>query len=60
MRGFQQTEGIDYAETSSLEVKPMSYKAIFALAAANNWDVYQMDVKTVFLYGLIEGEVYVQ
>ncbi len=60
MRGFQQTEGIDYAETSALEVKPMSYKAIFALAAANNWDVHQMDVKTVFLYGLTEGEVYVQ
>ena len=38
----------------------MSYKAIFALAAAKNWEVHQMDVKTAFLYGLIEGEVYVR
>ncbi len=38
----------------------MSYKAIFALAAANNWEVHHMDVKMSFLYGLIEGEVYVR
>lgn len=60
VRDFQQREGIDYAETFVLVVKLMSYKAIFALAAAKNWEVYQMDVKTAFLYGLIEGEVYVR
>ena len=60
VRGFQQREGIDYAETFASVVKPMSYKAIFALAAAKNWEVHQMDVKTAFLYGLIEGEVYVR
>ena len=36
VRGFQQKEGIDNAETFALVVKPMSYKAIFALAAAKN------------------------
>ena len=60
VRGFQQREGIDYAENFASVVKPMSYKAIFALAAAKNWEVHQMDVKTAFLYGLIEGEVYVR
>lgn len=60
VRGFQQREGIDYAETLASVVKPMSYKAIFALAAAKNWEVHQMDFKTAFLYGLIEGEVYVR
>ena len=59
VRGFQQKEGIDYAETFASVVKLMSYKAIFALACANNWEIHQMDVKTAFLYGLIEGEVYV-
>ena len=60
VRGFQQREGIDYPETFALVVKPMSYKAIFALVAAKNWEVHQMNVKTAFLYGLIEREVYVR
>lgn len=50
IRGFQQKENIDYVKTFALVVKPMSYKAIFALAAANNGEVYQIDVKTIFLY----------
>ncbi len=60
VRGFQQREGINIAEIFASLVKLMSYKAIFALAAAKHWEVHQMDVKTAFLYGLIEGEVYVQ
>lgn len=38
----------------------MSYKAIFAISAAKNWQIHQIDVKTVFLYCLIEGEVHVR
>ena len=34
MRSFQHRESIDYAETFASVVKPMSYKAIFAVAAA--------------------------
>ncbi len=60
MRDFQQREGIDYSETFASVVKPMSYKAIFSLAATKNWEVHQMDVKTAFLYRLIEEKVYVQ
>ena len=56
---FQQREGINYAETFASIVKPISYKAIFAIAAAKNWEVHQMDVKTAFLYGLIEIEFYI-
>ena len=59
IRGFQQREGIAYAKTFASVVKPMSYKAIFAMSYANNWEIHQMDVKTAFLYGLIEDEVYV-
>ena len=59
MSGFQQREGIDYAETFSFVVKPMSYKVIFAIAVAKNWEDDQMDVKTAFLYRFIEGKVYV-
>lgn len=60
VRGFQQREGLDYHETFASVVKPMSYKAIFALAAALDWDIEQMDVKTAFLYGAIEEELYME
>lgn len=60
VRGFEQREGLDYNETFASVVKPMSYKAIFALAAAEDWDLEQMDVKTAFLYGDVEEEIYVE
>ena len=60
VRGFEQREGIDYNETFASVVKPMSYKAIFAIAAANDWEIHQMDVKTAFLYGRVDEEIYVE
>ena len=60
VRGFEQLEGLDYHETFASVVKPMSYKAIFAIAAANDWDIEQMDVKTAFLYGNVDEEIYVE
>lgn len=59
VRGFEQREGIDFNETFASVVKPMSYKAIFALAAALDWKLEQMDVKTAFLYGNVEETIYV-
>ena len=60
VRGFEQREGIDYNETFASVVKPMSYKAIFAIAAANDWEIHHMDVKTAFLYGRVDEEIYVE
>jgi hypothetical protein len=59
VRGFEQREGLDYTETFAGVVKPMSYKAIFALAAAYDWEIEQMDVKTAFLYGAVEEDVWI-
>ncbi|EGU71915.1 hypothetical protein FOXB_17576, partial [Fusarium oxysporum f. sp. conglutinans Fo5176] len=60
VRGFEQQEGIDYNETFASVVKPMTYKAIFAIAAALDLELEQMDVKTAFLYGKIDEEIYVE
>ena len=60
VRGFTQEEGVDYDETFASVVKPMSYKALFAIAAALDLEVEQMDVKTAFLYGDIDHEIYVE
>lgn len=49
VRGFAQEEGIDYDESFASVVKPMSYKALFEIAAAQGLDIEQMDVKTAFL-----------
>lgn len=46
-------------KTFASVVKPMSYKAIFAIAAARDWEVHQMDVKTAFLYGGVEEDIYI-
>ncbi|KAI2767295.1 hypothetical protein CBS147339_9477 [Penicillium roqueforti] len=60
VRGFTQEEGIDYEETFASVVKPMSYKALFAIGAALDLEIEQMDVKTAFLYGNIDHEIYVE
>jgi hypothetical protein len=60
VRGFTQEEGIDYEETFASVVKPMSYKALFAIGAALDFEIEQMDVKTAFLYGYIDHEIYVE
>jgi len=57
VRGFEQEEGIDYHETFASVVKPMSYKALFAIAAAKDWEIEQMDVITAFLYGKVTEDI---
>ncbi|KJZ70698.1 hypothetical protein HIM_09922 [Hirsutella minnesotensis 3608] len=59
-KGYEQHEGIDYSETFASVVKPESYRTIFAIAAAEDLEIEQMDVKTAFLYGDIDEEVYLE
>jgi hypothetical protein len=59
VKGFEQREGIDFNETFASVVKPMSYKMIFAITAALDLELEQIDVKTAFLYGLVNEEIYV-
>ena len=59
-RGFSQKEGIDYDETFALVACFTSIHTIIALAAAMGWKLFQMDVKTTFLNGEIEEEVYIE
>jgi hypothetical protein len=58
--GFSQKEGIDYEETFSPVVRYTSIRAILVIVAVMKWKVHQMDVKTTFLNGVIEEEVYVE
>lgn len=57
-KGFTQRHGIDYDETFSPVVRYSSIRFLVALAAKFDLDIHQMDVKTAFLYGDIEEEIY--
>ena len=57
---FQQILGIDYEETFAAVVKSSSYKILLAIAATLSWKCRKMDVKTAFLNGELEEEVYMK
>jgi hypothetical protein len=59
-KGYLQRHEIDFDQTWASVVKLMTYKALFAFAAANQWYIRQRDVKTAFLNGEITEEVYVE
>eukprot|EP00253_Pinus_taeda_P006891 PITA_06891 len=59
-RGFSQIKGIDYEETFALVARYSSIRMILALSTQMGWHIHQMDVKTTFLSGVIEEEVYVE
>jgi hypothetical protein len=58
--GFSENEGIDYEETFAPVTRYTSIRTIIALAAKMKWKLHQMDVKTTFLNGVIEEEVYIE
>ena len=59
-RGFSQKEAIDYEETFSPVERHTSIRTIMALASMMKSNLHQMDVKTTFLNGVIEEEVYIE
>ena len=59
-RGFSQVEGIDYDETFAPVARYTSIRTIMAIAVEMGWRIHQMDVKTAFLNGILEEEVYIE
>jgi hypothetical protein len=57
---FSQQEEEDYDETFSPIARYTSIRDIISLAASMGWSLHQMDVKTAFLNGVIEEEVYIE
>ncbi|GJV89484.1 putative reverse transcriptase, RNA-dependent DNA polymerase [Tanacetum coccineum] len=58
-QGYTQEEGIDYDEVFTLVARIEEIRLFLAYALFKDFGVYQMDVKSAFLYGKIEEEVYV-
>ncbi|WVZ85101.1 LOW QUALITY PROTEIN: hypothetical protein U9M48_032056 [Paspalum notatum var. saurae] len=58
--GFYQKEGIDYEETFAPVARLEAIRILLAFAASKGFKLQQMDVKSAFLNGYIEEEVYVR
>nr|GEW91248.1 hypothetical protein [Tanacetum cinerariifolium] len=58
-KGYAQKEGVDFEESFAPVARLEAVRLFIAYAAHKSFTVYQMDVKTVFLYGPLKEEVYV-
>lgn len=57
-KGYHQQEGLNYGENYSPVVKLISTHLILPIAISSNWIIRQLDVKNVFLHGIIEEYVF--
>nr|GEU49604.1 Gag-Pol polyprotein [Tanacetum cinerariifolium] len=58
-KGYAQKEGVDFEESFAPVARLETVRLFIAYAAHKSFTVYQMDVKTAFLYGPLKEEVYV-
>jgi hypothetical protein len=59
-QGYSQKEGINYEETFAPVACLEAIRSLLAFAVAKGFKLFQMDVKSAFLNGVIEEEVYVK
>ena len=57
---FSQVEGVDYDETFVLVARFSSIRAVIFVVEKMGWKIHQMDVKTTFLNGFLQEEVYLE
>nr|GEW23408.1 retrovirus-related Pol polyprotein from transposon TNT 1-94 [Tanacetum cinerariifolium]GEW75783.1 retrovirus-related Pol polyprotein from transposon TNT 1-94 [Tanacetum cinerariifolium] len=60
VNGNRQMRGIDYEDTFAPVAKMVTVRALLAVVAMKGWDVCQIDVSNVFLYGGLFEEVYMK
>lgn len=60
VRGYLQQFGIDFDQKFAAVVRPMAFRVLYAIATYYDLGIDQIDVRTIFLYGLTNQLVYVQ
>lgn len=59
-KGYSQIPGVDYDDTFSPVVKLTTLRLFVALAAVHDFELEQLDVKTTFLYGKLQEDIYME
>ena len=59
-KGFTQVEGTDFQKTFSPVARYEAIRFLLAHAALKNWEIEAMDIKTAFLYGELDEEIYME
>ena len=60
IKGYKQKEGLDYFDTYSSVTRINSIRMVLTIVALRNLEVHQMDVKTAFLNGDLDEEIYMK
>ena len=60
IKGYKQTEGLDYFDTYSPVTRINLIRMVLAIVALRNFEVHQMNVKTTFLNGDLDEEIYME
>ncbi|KAH9678769.1 hypothetical protein KPL71_025858 [Citrus sinensis] len=60
VKGFAQVPSVDYSDTFAPVARLDIIRLLLAVAAQKNWRVYQLDVKSTFLNGFLQEEIYVE
>ena len=59
-KGFRQEYGVDFDEIFSPVVKMTTLRFLLGVVAADNLELIQLDVKTTFLHGDLQEEIYME
>lgn len=59
-KGFTQIEGIDFQETFSPVAQYEAIRFLLSVAALEDWKIEALDIKTAFLYGDLNEEIYME
>ena len=59
-KGYRQKEGLDYFDTYSPVSRITSIRMLIVIASLNNMEIHQMDVKTAFLNGELDEDIYME